>query len=137
MGYVLPASRQVEAGDTVTLTAQANAGYHFVRWSNGHNQATITIRVTGDITLEAIFAADQPVTGIDESDMENVTIYSAQSTIFVRGAEGKDVTVYDINGRTISSQMSAAETVEFRMAATGVYLVKVGNAPAKRVLVVR
>ena len=138
MGTVLPAgSHQVEAGTYDTLTAQANPGYHFVRWNNGHNQPTIVILVTGDITLEAIFAADQPVNGIDENDMENVTIYSAESTIFVRGAEGKDVSVYDINGRTISSQMSVGETVEFRMAATGVYLVKVGDAPAKRVLVVR
>ena len=136
MGYVL-GSNQYAAGSEATLTAQANAGYHFVRWSNGHAEPTITFTVTGDITLTAIFEADQPVAGIDESDMENVTIYSAESTIFVRGAEGKDVRVYDINGRTISSQMNAGETVEFRMTATGVYLVKVGNAPAKRVLVVR
>lgn len=136
MGYVL-GSGQYEAGSTVTLTAQANSGYHFVNWSNGHAEPTITFTVTGDITLTANFEADQPSTGIDESDMENVTIYSAENTIYVRGAEGKDVNVYDINGRTISSTLNAGETVEFRMAATGVYLVKVGNAPAKRVLVVR
>ena len=136
MGYVL-GSGEYEAGATATLTAQANTGYEFVRWSNGHAEPTITFTVTGDITLTAIFQAQQPATGIDESDMDNVTIYSAESTIYVRGAEGKDVNVYDINGRTISSTLNAGETVEFRMSATGVYLVKVGNAPAKRVLVVR
>jgi len=34
-------------------------------------------------------------------------------------------------------QRSAASNVEFAVAHTGVYLVKVGNASAKRVLVVR
>jgi hypothetical protein len=130
-------SRTCEAGETVTLTAQAKNGYHFVRWSNGHAEPTISFTVTGDITLTAYFEANEPVTGIEESDMENVTIYSAESTIYVRGAEGKDVNVYDINGRTISSKVNAGESIEFRMSATGVYLVKVGNAPAKRVLVVR
>ena len=136
MGYVL-GSGEYEAGATATLTAQANTGYHFVSWSNGHAEPTITFTVTGDITLTATFEADQPATGIDESDMDNVTIYSNERTIYVRGAEGKDVNVYDVNGRTISSTVNAGETVEFRMSATGVYLVKVGNAPAKRVLVVR
>ena len=136
MGYVL-GSGEDEAGSPATLTAQSNEGYHFVSWSNGHNEPTITFVVTGDITLTATFEANQPVTGIDESDMENVTIYSAESTIYVRGAEGKDVNVYDINGRTISSTLNAGDAIEFRMTATGVYLVKVGNAPAKRVLVVR
>ena len=135
MGSVIGSGTYV-AGTSHTLTANANEGYHFVRWSNGETTPAITITLTGDLTLTAYFEAD-PSVGIDESDMENVTIYSAESRIIVRGAEGKDVSVYDINGRTISRQANASETVEFRMAATGVYLVKVGNAPAKRVLVVR
>ena len=69
--------------------------------------------------------------------MNDVTIYSSDTRIFVRGAEGYDVYVYDVNGRVMNSQLNAGEMVEFRMPATGVYLVKVGNAPAKRVLVVR
>ena len=134
MGRVIGSGDYVE-GSTVTLTAQAYYGYHFVRWSNGETATAISFTVTEDVTLIAYFEADP--TGIDDADMANVTIYSAESTIFVRGAEGKTVSVYDINGRTISRQANASENVEFRMTATGVYLVKVGNAPAKRVLVVR
>ena len=124
-----------EAGATATLTATPNSGYHFVNWSTGETTNIITFTVTEDVTVIAYFEPDQQ--GIDETDMENVTIYSAETRIIVSGAEGKTVNVYDINGRTVSTMTAAAETVEMRMPATGVYLVKVGNAPAKRVLVVR
>ena len=136
MGEVLGSGQYVE-GSTATLTAQAYAGFHFVNWSNGETTPTITFTVTEDVTVIAYFEADENPQAIDETDLTNVTIYSAETRIIVRGAEGETVNVYDINGRTIHTQAVAAETVEFRMAGTGVYLVKVGNAPAKRVLVVR
>ena len=136
MGEVF-GSGEYEENATATLTAQAYDGYHFVRWSNGETTPTITFTVTEDVTVIAIFEVDTTPQAIDETDLENVTIYSAETRIIVTGAEGKTVNVYDINGRTVSTKTVAAETVEFRMATTGVYLVKVGNAPAKRVLVVR
>ena len=136
MGYVNGAG-QYEEGATVSLTAQANEGYHFVSWSNGETTPTISFAITCDTSFVAYFEANDTPQAIDETDMNNVTIYSADSRIIILGAEGMDVNVYDINGRTINRQMNAGETVEFRMATTGVYLVKVGNAPAKRVLVVR
>ena len=136
MGEVF-GSGEYEENATATLTAQAYDGYHFVRWSNGETTPTITFTVTEDVTVIAIFEVDTTPQAIDETDLENVTIYSAETRIIVTGAEGKTVNVYDINGRTVSTKTAAAETVEFRMATTGVYLVKVGNAPAKRVLVVR
>ena len=69
--------------------------------------------------------------------MNNVTIYSTDSKIIVRGAENNSIYIYDVNGREVTREANATENVEFRMSSTGVYLVKVGNAPAKRVLVVR
>ena len=136
MGTVLGSGEYAE-GSVATLTAQAKSGYHFVHWSNGETTPSITFIVTEDVTVIAYFEVDDTPQGIDESEIDNVTIYSAESRIIVSGAEGKTVNVFDINGRTVSTMSVAAETVEFRMAATGVYLVKVGNAPAKRVLVVR
>jgi hypothetical protein len=133
MGVILGAG-QYEEGTTATLTAQPKAGYRFVEWSTGETNTTITFTVTEDVTLNATFA---PIDGIEDADMDNVTIYSTDSKIIVRGAEGYNVYVFDINGRMMDSQMNAAETIEFRMANTGIYLVKVGNASAKRVLVVR
>ena len=43
-------------GSRPTLSATANTGYHFVRWSNGSVNSTITITVTEDLELEAEFA---------------------------------------------------------------------------------
>ena len=133
MGVVL-GSGQYEEGATVTLTAMANNGYRFVSWSNGETTATITFTATEDVTLTATFEA---VTGIEDAVADDVKVYSTDSKIIVRGAEGRSIYVFDVNGRMITREATAGETAEFRMQSTGVYLVKVGTAAAKRVLVVR
>ena len=122
------------ADTVISLTAMAKEGYEFRGWSNGQATPTIQLTVTNDITLTANF---RPIIAIDDVDEDNVVIYSADSKIIVKGAENRDVYVYDVNGRSICSQANATETVEFPMSNTGVYLVKVGDAPAKRVLVVK
>ena len=127
---------QYVQGTDLELVAMANSGFRFVRWSNGQSDPTINITVSNDVTLHAIFERI-PVVAIEETEAEEAVIYSVERTIYVRGAEGMDVYVYDVNGRMMDRQMNAADAIEFRMPATGVYLVKVGNAPAKRVMVVR
>lgn len=134
MGTVL-GSGEYAAGATVTLTAVANSGYHFVRWSDGTTDDHYIFTAEADVELVAYFEADP--TGIEDAVDDNVDIYSADSKIIVKGAENMDIYVYDVNGRVVRTQANATETVEFTMNTTGVYLVKVGNAPAKRVVVVR
>ena len=87
-----------------------------------------------DVELVAIFEAN---VGIEDVDGSNVTIFSNDSKIVVRGAENMNVYIYDVNGRIVRSEANVSDNVEFTMANTGVYLVKVGNAPAKRVVVMR
>ena len=127
-------SGEYEAGAQITIEAHANTGYRFVRWSDGNTEALRQIVVTSDLTLVAYF---EQVTGIDDVEGDNVSIYSAESRIVVKGAENSNIYVYDVNGRVVRTQANATETVEFTVPGTGVYLVKVGNAPAKRVVVVR
>ncbi len=137
LGSVSGAGTYAE-GSTVTLTATPSENATFVGWLIDGDTITdnpYTFTITGHVTAMAIFAAGS--NGIEDADMANVSVYGAESRIVVRGAEGKDVFVYDLNGRTVASKMNVAENTEFNMANTGVYLVKVGNAPAKRVLVVR
>lgn len=134
MGTVL-GSGEYAAGATVTLTAVANSGYHFVRWSDGTTDDHYIFTAEADVELVAYFEADP--TGIEDAENANVDIYSADSKIIVKGAENMNIYVYDVNGRVVRTQANATETVEFTMNTTGVYLVKVGNAPAKRVVVVR
>jgi hypothetical protein len=143
MGSVSPAGiASYDDNDEVVAVATANDGYHFVAWVNANNTNDTVSRseryvfnIHANTSLIAVFARNTD--GIDDVDMENVKIYSVDSKIIVRGAENRSVYVFDVNGRVVNSESNASETIEFRMANTGVYLVKVGNAPAKRVLVVR
>lgn len=53
----------------MTLTATANTGYKFVRWSNGHSENPYTIRITSDTTLTAYFEKDETI--------ETSTVYTS------------------------------------------------------------
>ncbi len=129
----------VEAGSNVTLTATAKTNYRFVGWLIGEDtvshEATYTIEdIQSDVTISAVFVS---TIGINDVDMSNVSIYSANSTIYVKGAEGQTIHIYDLNGRTVVTKTNAAETMAIPMDETGVYLVRVGNAAAKRVMLMR
>lgn len=50
--------------DEATLIATPDTGWHFVRWSNNATDNPYTFTVTGDVTLQAIFAQDEPVPGV-------------------------------------------------------------------------
>ena len=134
MGIVL-GSGEYEEGKIATLVAQAKPGYRFTGWSNGATNAMLQFEVVEDVTLIAYFEPDG--TGIDDVVTAEVTIYSVGRDIRVEGATGHHVYVYDVNGRLLVSQRNVGEVAEFRMRDTGVYLVKVGDAPAKRVVVMR
>ncbi|MCS2891970.1 leucine-rich repeat protein [Parabacteroides faecis] len=45
-------------GTTLTLEAQANEGYHFVRWNDNQTNPSRIISVLTDLTLQAIFEKD-------------------------------------------------------------------------------
>lgn len=129
----------VVAGSSVTLMANALTGYRFVAWlmdddTLSHNHIYTIQSVDDNMTLIAVFAEG---VGIDDVDMSNVKIYSSENTIHVNGAEGQQLFLFDVNGRILNQIDKAGENVEFRVANTGVYMVKVGNAAAKRVVVVR
>ena len=139
-GTVTGAGDYVE-GSNVRLVAMPATHYEFYAWLDNNTGDTVSresvyaiANIDRDYFLTAIFVAS---TGIDDVDMDNVTIYSTDNVIVVRGAEGKQVTLFDVNGRMLSREARAAEQVEFRVNNSGVYLVKVANAAAKRVVVIR
>ena len=65
--------------------------------------------------------------GIEEFEMEDIIVRSLNGTIIVEGCEDCTVTIYNIEGRRVSN----------RDLATGVYLVKVGDYPIRKVVVTR
>ena len=157
MGSITPNGTVMTAvGDSIAATATANAGYELYGWRftvyvNGAVARDTTLAIVetsvnfgallqfyansnATITITAMF---QQQVGIEDADISNVNVYSANSTIYVRGAEGQSVYVFDVNGRMLNHEAKASESCSFRMENTGVYLVKVGNAAAQRVIVVR
>ena len=107
--------------------ASANSGYHFDHWSDNSTANPYSLTVTEDLNLVAYFAADGGGTeGIDDIDAANIRIYSEAGRIVVEGTTD-EVNIYDMTGRNVRNDNLPA----------GVYTVKVGNAPAKKVMVIR
>lgn len=65
--------------------------------------------------------------GIDEVPADAVRVYSRGGDIVVEGADGEPVQVFDIVGRPTAN----------RALRTGIYFVKVGNRPARKVVVMK
>ena len=63
-------------GASCTITATANAGYHFVRWNDNITTNPYTFNVTGNATYTAYFEADEP--GVT---YYTVTVVSDNSTM--------------------------------------------------------
>ncbi len=134
-------------GTACTLTAIPHEGYQFLSWGDGNTENPRVVTVTGDITYTAFFeSTTQGVTTVDASE---ISIYSTEGQIVVRGAEGMEIRVFDAMGRmlvqtpsplwgtppNLGGELGWRST--FEVPASGVYLVKIGDAPARKVVVIR
>lgn len=125
-------------GTQVTLTAEANEGYRFTGWSITPGYASVvtdnplTVTVTEDVSLSALF---EQVQGIDNVEGDDFQVYSLGNQIVVKGAENRPVSLFDITGRCISESRIPNSEFRIDVPAPGVYMVKVGTAAAKRVVV--
>lgn len=65
--------------------------------------------------------------GIGDPDVENINIYTLGGRIVVEGADGETVSIFDITGRSVPNVALH----------TGVYIVKVGDRPARKIVVMK
>ena len=77
-----------------------------------------------------------PVQGIDGVEMVDVKVYTYLNTITVEGAQGMVLRLYDVNGRLLATKIENAATIHFYVQSSGTYLVRVGDLPARRVVVI-
>lgn len=75
--------------------------------------------------------------GIDNIALFNAKIYQRNGQIVVEGAEGHPVCLYDVMGRLLATKRETAQEVLLDVPVSGAYLVKIGDAPARRVVVRR
>ncbi len=121
----------------IELVATPYPGYHFVRWDDYTTDSIRTItNIKHDITVKAHFAHDHN-NDIDDVETLNAKVYSSQRQIVVEEAEGNMVTLYDVNGRMLTAKQDYDMPLRFDVPASGTYMVKIGNHPAKKVIVVR
>ena len=73
---------------------------------------------------------------IDDIDNDGSRVYAVGNRIVVEGAEGETVNVYDMMGRQVDRYTNRDAYHETSIP-TGVYIVKVGNRPAKKLIIVR
>ena len=135
MGTVSGGGRAI-AGSDVVIKAKGKQGYRFVRWNDNNTDSIRTVHVSGDITYTAYF--ESTAFGIDdiESTEAKPIIFARDGNIIVREAQRMDVRVYDMMGRQVAYSATAEEH-NIPMPMTGVYLVKVGTLPARKVVVIR
>lgn len=113
-------------GTTITLHAIANNGYRFDHWSTGSTDNPYTLTVTSDTTIIAYFVSDG-TQGIGEVGTGDIRISVFNGRVCVEGITNEEVRVYDITGRKVQNHALPS----------GVYIVKVGDLPAQKVVVMR
>ena len=118
-------------GATITLVAEANEGYRFVKWSDGNTDNPRTITVNENITLTAEFT--KIGTAVDTPDESSVTVIAGNGTITVYGADGETVTVYNVHG-TCVFHGTGNESTEIQVHTAGIYIVWVKGVTVKVVV---
>ena len=113
------------------VNAVAHSGYRFDHWSDGETSNPRVFTVTEDIEIIAYFSPDgtQDIMNIA---IDKINVYSHGNEIVIKGCDGENALVYDVMGRVIHS---GATDGPIHVQAAGVYMVKVGNRPARKVVV--
>ena len=131
-----------DAGAVITITAEPFAGFEFVQWQDGNTNDFRAITVTADATYTAYFrTATEGINDVKTTD--NLKIYTRGNIIVIdfSGQQVADsrqcVVVYDVMGRVIKQAADSGQqtAVEIPVTAAGVYMVKVGDQPSRKVVV--
>lgn len=106
-----------------------------------HDTTTVYIEVHDTVWLteyihDTIYIHDT-VVGVDEVDAINAKVFSNSGQIVVEGADGNMVALFDLNGRVLATKRDEYSSLRFDVPTSGTYMIKIGNHPARKVVVVR
>ena len=119
----------------VTLHAIPHEGNRFDQWQDGVTYNPRTITVTSDTTFIAYFTSSQGIN--NEVKLLDVNVYTDKQHIIVEGASNNKVTLYDMNGRMLATKQGNYSPLRFKISISGTYMIKVGDYPARKVVVIR
>ena len=118
-------------GQAATLVATPNEGYHFERWSDNNTDNPRIFYVTDNQTIRAIFAEGEA--GIADALPDNVVLYVEGRRLFVRGVDGRSLSVYDALGRRVY-HTDSHQAMSITLPAAGVYVVRFDNNAVCKVI---
>ncbi|MGX8712667.1 MAG: InlB B-repeat-containing protein [bacterium] len=119
-----------------TLTIHDTVYFHDTTFVPVHD--TTVVYITDSILIhDTVFVHDTIFVGVDEVDAINAKIYTSNGQIVVDGAERNTVYLYDVNGRILATKQDEYSPLRFNVPSSGAYMVKIGNHPARRVVVIR
>ena len=75
--------------------------------------------------------------GIGDVEAISAKIYQRDGQIVVEGANGNTVVFYDVNGRMLATKRDEYAPLRFDAPVSGTYMIKIGNHPARKMVVVR
>lgn len=131
------------------VLASPRDGYRFDHWSDGSTQNPYTYTAMGSLTLTAYFASTTE--GINDIEMDGIRLLSVDGRIVVESGDGGtlgEVRVFDVTGRMLSEAHPALSghpsrgegtgwRAEFEVPASGMYVVKIGDQTARKIVVIR
>ncbi len=86
------------------------------------------------IVHDTIYVTQEGIGDVAES---SIKLYQSNGQIVVEGAAGKAVYMYDINGRLLMRRTENEVRRTFDVPVSGAYLIKVGELPARKIVVIR
>ena len=87
--------------------------------------------------FDTVYIYDTIHVGVNKVETMQAKVYVSQGQIVVEGAEGNMVTLLDINGRMLATKQDYGTALRFDAPASGAYMIKIGNYPARKVVVIR
>ena len=118
----------------IPLTNYAGNQYSKMRSSNGTSWSALGYDKSWCIQIINQYTST-PV-GITEAEFaDDYSITNGKGYITVTGVENETVRLIDNSGRVIATDNGSSDVKEFVAPASGVYLIQVGNKPARKVVV--
>ena len=120
-------------GTVVEIAAIPIEGHRFVSWNDNNTDNPRQVTLTENKNFIASFGT----VGTDAVLPYNFQVYADHDVIVVENADGNRVRIFDAVGRQMVTQSSVTDTYRYQVPASGVYLIQVGDYPARKVTIVK